>query len=469
MIIKGSSRAGPSQLARHLQRADTNERVEIVEVRWGHPDLNEALHDWQSMAAATRGSKGLYHANIDPAANYTMTAEQWAKSVDVLENELGLQGQPRAVVLHEKHGRQHIHVVWARTDIDTMTMRTDSNNYAAHERASLALEKEFGHEHVPGKHEKRDRDRQQEPPRATVGHDEWQQAERTGIDPRVRKAQITNLYEQSDTGQAFKASLEDAGYILAQGDRRDFVLVDEHGEIHSLGRQIKGVKAKDLRAFMASVPAVQLPTAAEAIAAQAERAAPAIEMPPIAPQAAPSPELPPIDDQLPPALEAALREALAPHYAEELANLQARQADEAQEMEQAAADAPEEEAAASEEEENAERAPLLSRLWQRVREILSPEIRRAREADEQRRQAAKKAHLEHERQARRTEEGRRLAAAREFMKSRHAGERADLAAAQEKDLTRRVAEERDARRIALEIERQRQQQLELGRGPPRAG
>src|SRR5258708_4642495 len=156
MIIKGGSRAGPSQLARHLQRTDTNERVEILQLDSPTGSLGEALRDWQLIAAGTRGSKGLYHANIDPDARYTMTLEQWQRSVDALEKELGLTGQPRVVVMHEKHGRQHIHVVWQRTNIDTMTMVADSFNYVAHERASKALEEEFGHEHVPGKHAKRD-------------------------------------------------------------------------------------------------------------------------------------------------------------------------------------------------------------------------------------------------------------------------------------------------------------------------
>jgi hypothetical protein len=155
MIIKGGSRGGPSQLARHLQRTDTNETVEIVQLDSPTGSLKEAMRDWQLIAAGTRGSKGLYHANISPDARYSMTPEQWQRAVDVLEKELGFDGQPRAVVVHEKHDRQHIHVVWQRTDIDTMTLVSHSFNYVAHERASMALEQEFGHEHVPGKHAKR--------------------------------------------------------------------------------------------------------------------------------------------------------------------------------------------------------------------------------------------------------------------------------------------------------------------------
>jgi len=123
MIIKGGSRSGPEQLAKHLQRRDTNENVDILELQSLAPNLNEALRDWQTLSEGTLGTKGLYHVNIDPAKEYVMTPEQWQRCVEVLEKELGFEGQPRAVVMHEKNGRQHIHVVWARTDIDTMTLR----------------------------------------------------------------------------------------------------------------------------------------------------------------------------------------------------------------------------------------------------------------------------------------------------------------------------------------------------------
>ena len=122
MIIKGGSRAAPGQLAWHLQRLDTNDKIEILELQSPAPNLAEAFRDWQTLVEGTRGFKGLYHANIDPAKDYTMTREQWQHAVEVLEKELKLEGQPRAVVMHEKHCREHIHVVWARTDIDRMVL-----------------------------------------------------------------------------------------------------------------------------------------------------------------------------------------------------------------------------------------------------------------------------------------------------------------------------------------------------------
>ncbi|MEX6726091.1 relaxase/mobilization nuclease domain-containing protein [Parapedomonas caeni] len=294
MIIKGGSRAGPRQLAAHLQRTDTNERMEVLELHSGLDDLAATFRDWQTLSEGTRGKKGLYHVNIDPDARYDMTPQQWARAVEVLEQELGLDGQPRAVVLHEKKGRQHIHIVWARTDLETMTMRSDSNNYLAHERASLKLEREFGHEHVPGKHAKRDRAKQPEFPRADVSHAEHQQAERSGLSTQDRRAQFAALKSSCDSGMAFKVAVEDAGYVLARGDSKDFVLVGPEGSVYSLSRELK-MKAAEVRAFMAVVDRDILPTASEAKAQQRERQKdaepPAFEMqrPPVE-DLAPAPE-----------------------------------------------------------------------------------------------------------------------------------------------------------------------------------
>ncbi len=339
MIIKGGSRAGPQQLAAHLLRTDTNERMEVLELHSGLADMAATFRDWQILSEGTRGKKGLYHVNIDPDARYTMTLDQWARAVEVLEQELGLEGQPRAVVLHEKKGRQHIHIVWARTDLETMKMRSDSNNYLAHERASLKLEREFGHEHVPGKHAKRDRAKQPEFPRADISHAEHQQAERAAFSVTDRRAQTAALKEASDSGASFKAAVEDAGYVLAQGDKKDFVLVTAEGAVLSLARELK-MKAAEVRAFMADVDRAALPTVAEAAAqqrARAEAAAPIsdIEMrnPPIE-DLAPAPEPPrgSPDATAAPALDPLVAQALAERQAQEAAKLASWHAAELQQL-----------------------------------------------------------------------------------------------------------------------------------------
>lgn len=41
--------------------------------------------------------------------------------------------------------------------------------------------------------------------------------------------------------------------LLAKGDRREFVIVDENSQVYSLARQINGANVKDLRGFMADL------------------------------------------------------------------------------------------------------------------------------------------------------------------------------------------------------------------------
>lgn len=266
MIIKGGSRGGASQLAKHLLRTDTNETVTILELNSPIPDLQETFRDWQFLASGTNGRKGLYHSNINPD-HYDMTTDQWLRSVEILEKELGFEGQPRAVILHQKPDengidRAHIHVVWQRTDVETMTLKTDSMNYPAHERASMALEIEFGHEKVLGKHAKRDREQQPDFPRAEINHAERQIAERTGISPKQRREQLQALKGAADNAQSFKNTLEEAGYTLAKGDR-GYTLVDENGDHFNIAKQLK-IKIEEVDEFMKAIPLDSLPELDEA-------------------------------------------------------------------------------------------------------------------------------------------------------------------------------------------------------------
>lgn len=477
MIIKGKSRAGPSQLARHLGRADTNERVEVMELAWGGDSIHEAFRDWQVISEGTKGKLGLYHANIDPDAKYDMTPQQWVRAVEILEEELGLQGQPRAVVMHEKNGREHIHVVWARTDMDTMRLRSDAMNYPAHERASLRMEQEFGHEHVPGKHAKRDRDAQPEFPSAEVSHDEWQQAERSTLNHRDRKAQVTVLYEASDSGAAFKAALEDAGYVLARGDRRDFVILDEDAKVHSLGRQLPGVKAKDLRAFMVEINPEALPSVKEARAAIRE----AVCAEPTPERDKPEPAAPERDTT--PSQESetdrqrveSLRAAVISRHSAELNEQELRHAREVetlQENQQAAAD----KAILSFAQEQARRTMAerpqepggFEKLWRSIRETVDEEARRQRLADETQR-AADLADRRND-EIRIMVSGLNAAQRQEIdtLVDRQGRERADLLDEQARDLKRRTEDEQRAIALEREYEQRRRDALSREReGPER--
>src|ERR1700733_6754394 len=305
MIAKGASRNNPRQLAVYLMRVEryaTGEPVALLEFQsaWANglnfeknPDdvwrmsspvmlqqtaakLIEVFRDWQVLTEGTKqGRDGLYHAEISPEARYaaTMTPEQWKRAADILGEELGLQGQPRAVVLHGgTDGRKHLHVVWARIDVETMKIISDGYNYAAQEKASLRMELEFGHEIIPGKHAKRDREKQPEFPRQEYDFAEAQMAERSPMTVGERKEQIRALQAAAANGLEFKKGLEDAGYVLAQGDR-GYVVVDEASVYSALTKNLQGVMKKaEVEAFMADVPLNQLPTINDARARQKEKA-----------------------------------------------------------------------------------------------------------------------------------------------------------------------------------------------------
>jgi hypothetical protein len=262
MIINGGSRRAGAFFATHLMRADHNERVTLAEIR-GLAALNvrDAFREMEAVASGTRCQNYFYHANLNPREGEQLTPEQWQQAADTLENSLGLTGQPRFVVEHEKDGRTHRHVVWSRIDADTMTAISDSLTYRKHEAAAREIEQACGHEPVESVLVQ---DRQTQRPDRNPQDWEAFRGQESKLDPKAIKAQVTALWQASDSGPAFAAALEQHGYILARGDRRDFCFVDAAGDEHSLARRISGVKAAEIRNRMSDIDATVLPSVEEA-------------------------------------------------------------------------------------------------------------------------------------------------------------------------------------------------------------
>jgi hypothetical protein len=229
-----------------------------------------ALREMDCMGSGAASVRPLYHAAINTAPDERLTDEQKRQAADRLEKELGLEGQPRLMVEHVKKDREHLHVVFLRIDTDRMVAIPDSHNYRKHEIVARDLERAFGHRHVQGAHVDRE---DKERPNRTPGHDEMQQAERTGLTPQEAKEQVTRLWHQSDSGKAFAASVRAEGWVLAKGDKRDFVLVDQAGETHSLARRVDGANAAQIRQRMSDVDPAKLPTVTEAKALQRDAVA----------------------------------------------------------------------------------------------------------------------------------------------------------------------------------------------------
>ena len=109
MIPFGSQRALGQDLATHLQNAQDNERLEVVQVRGSVArDLHGAFAEWEAQAVnLTRCSNYLYSLSINPDQRQgRLTKDQYLDYIERTEQRLGLSGQPRAVVFHVKKDRQ---------------------------------------------------------------------------------------------------------------------------------------------------------------------------------------------------------------------------------------------------------------------------------------------------------------------------------------------------------------------------
>ncbi len=121
MIPFGSQRALGQDLATHLLNEYDNELMEVAEVRGAiAQDLHGAFAEWEVQAHyLTKCQNYLYSLSINPdPTQEPLTREQYFDYINRAEEGLGLSGQPRAVLFHIKHGREHCHVVWSRIDTD---------------------------------------------------------------------------------------------------------------------------------------------------------------------------------------------------------------------------------------------------------------------------------------------------------------------------------------------------------------
>lgn len=244
MIIKASQRSGTANLAAHLCRTDENEHVSIAEMRgFVSDDLHGAFKEIEAVSRGTRCKQPLFSVSFSPPASSNLTQSQFVDAIDRVESACGLEGQPRAIVFHEKEGRRHAHAVWSRIDAETMTAKQLSFFKTKCRDVARSLCIEHGYKMPDGLTNTRDRD----PRNFTLA--EWQKSQRRGEDPRWLKDAVQDAKATSDSPKAFEAALNARGLFLAKGDRRGHVVIDHHGDVHSLSRTLGG-KAKDMRAFM---------------------------------------------------------------------------------------------------------------------------------------------------------------------------------------------------------------------------
>ncbi|WP_187429266.1 hypothetical protein ROLI_010640 [Roseobacter fucihabitans] len=238
MILKGSQRAGAKALADHLMNDRDNDHVTVLEMSgFMADDLHGALSEAHAISKATQCKQFLFSLSLSPPQDHIGSEQDFLDAADRAEKALGLTGQPRAIIMHEKEGRRHAHVVWSRIDGDALK----AINLPHFKNKLTNLSRELYLDHGWALPEGLQTNGGKSPLNFSLA--EWQQAKRIGLDPREIKQVFRDAWERSDSLKALGNAMEERGYFLAKGDRRGFVAVDMHGAIYSLPKWI-GEKTK---------------------------------------------------------------------------------------------------------------------------------------------------------------------------------------------------------------------------------
>ncbi len=242
MILKGNERGHAAELAMHLMNPRDNDHVTVHSITgFVADDLQGALAESAAISQATQCRNHLFSLSLNPPPEAKVSVEDFERAIAQIEAKLGLAGQPRAIVFHEKNGRRHAHCVWSR--IEPTRLRAINLAHSKRKLMDVAqdLYRTHGWEMPAGFTDPARRDA------LAFSREEAGQAKRAAQDPKALKAMFSQCWQQSDSRAAFAAALWAEGYCLARGDRRSFVAVDRDGKIWSLSRWC-GVAPKDLAA-----------------------------------------------------------------------------------------------------------------------------------------------------------------------------------------------------------------------------
>jgi len=242
MILKGSQRSGAVALADHLMNEFDNDHLSVIELRGFVSDtLHGALSEAYAISKATCCKQFMFSLSLNPPQDYIASDDDFLDAAERAEKALGLGNQPRAIVVHEKEGRRHAHVVWSRIDVDEMK----AINLPHFKNKLRDLARELFLDHGWALPDGLASYGNKSPLNFTL--EEWQIAKRKGIDPREIKQTFQQAWQRSDSLIGLKNALEEQGFFLAKGDRRGFVALDVDGKVYALAKWC-GVKAKDIKA-----------------------------------------------------------------------------------------------------------------------------------------------------------------------------------------------------------------------------
>lgn len=254
MIIKARAGTGGQALANYLQ-GDKNDHAEVLGYRnMDAASLSQAIYFMDALAKGGRCENHALHVQMRAAPNERLSSAMWEAAALAYAEAFGMQDHQAAMVLHHQpDGCTHCHLVFNRVNPETLKAADLWQNYKVHKELARTLEIDYGLQRVTN-HKTKTRDY------SNASRPETEQAKRAGRDIHDIRDRIRTAWEGSKDGQGFKEALDNEGFVLAKGDRRDFVAVDDTGHAYSIGKRTTGATAEETRAKLADLDREAMPT-----------------------------------------------------------------------------------------------------------------------------------------------------------------------------------------------------------------
>lgn len=268
VAARGHSFKGAGLYYLHDKQSKTSERVAWTETRnlpthdaqkgmnWmAHTSMNaEELKRLQGVKSTGRKATSgpVYSYSLAWQPEQSPDRDRMVSAVDETLALLNLKDHEAVIVAHNETEHPHVHVICNLVHPDTGKIASTSYDQLKLSRWAENLEQQEGKIYCEQRvinNAKR---------REVAAQDKEQKIVKHKEEKHQLSQLIQNLYIQSDSGRAFQSALKHQGLELAKGDRRGFVLVDEQGEIHSLSRQLKGQRSKDIKQRLSEIERLPL-------------------------------------------------------------------------------------------------------------------------------------------------------------------------------------------------------------------
>jgi hypothetical protein len=255
------SAGGTHSIARRIdgaKAADVRERFADLDPK-SLPSVAEAkqMQSQRELARAqeaTQYREGVENAIVRPDAAKALMTELWTKTGSGKEFQAQLE-QKWWLLARDERG--NFAAIDSAGSAHALSQRIPGTTAADVRRRFADIDPAF----LPSVAEAKQTQRERQDER-------WVQAametDRSGVRPAAARVLMTGLWRETENGKTFQAALETKWWMLARGDRRDFVAIDSEGGVHSVARRVEGAKAADVQQRFADLDPKLLPTVAEA-------------------------------------------------------------------------------------------------------------------------------------------------------------------------------------------------------------